>query len=112
MPANSLGWPARPRGVSWPKLFTFSSGMVEGIKGVQIGPGATALTRIPLLPSIWARPAVKLETAPLVEAYARSMGLGLSDWIEVVLMMDDPGSMCGTAALARWNMASMLVRNV
>src|ERR687893_1584633 len=108
MPANSLGWPARPSGVSLPKLFTFSSGMVEGISGVQIGPGATAFTRIPLLPSIWAKPAVKLETAPLVEAYAKSIGLGLSDWMEVVLMMDDPGRMWGTAALARWNMAAML----
>ena len=54
--------------MSLPKLSTLSGGMVEGISGVQIGPGATAFTRIPLLPSIWARPAVKLETAPLVEA--------------------------------------------
>ena len=50
------------------KLFTLSGGMVEGISGVQIGPGATAFTRIPFSPSICARPAVKLETAPLVEA--------------------------------------------
>src|SRR4051794_36079772 len=66
MPANSRGCPARPNGVSAPKLFTFSGGMVEGINGVQIGPGATAFTRMPLPPSIWAKPAVKLETAPFV----------------------------------------------
>jgi hypothetical protein len=40
------------------------------------------------------------------------MGLGLSDWMEVVLMMDDPGRMWGTAAFARRNMAVMLVRKV
>src|SRR5207247_6679891 len=35
-------------GTCLPKFFTASSGIVEGISGVQIGPGATALTRMPL----------------------------------------------------------------
>jgi hypothetical protein len=35
-----------------PKFSTISSGIVDGIKGVQIGPGATALTRIRLAASI------------------------------------------------------------
>jgi hypothetical protein len=55
MPASSPGWPARPSGVSLPKLFTLPDGMVEGIKGVQIGPGATAFTLMPLLSNIWAK---------------------------------------------------------
>jgi hypothetical protein len=54
--------------VSFPKLITFSRGMVEGISGVQIGPGATAFTRMPFSPSFWASPAVKFDTAPFVEA--------------------------------------------
>ena len=39
--ANSAGCPARPNGVSLPRFFTFSSGIVAGISGVQIGSGAT-----------------------------------------------------------------------
>ena len=42
--------------------------MVDGISGVQIGPGATAFTRMPFLASIPASPAVKLAMAPLVVA--------------------------------------------
>jgi hypothetical protein len=30
-----------------PKFLTAGSGMVDGISGVQIGPGATAFTRMP-----------------------------------------------------------------
>ena len=38
-------WPGgNPTGVSGPKFETFSPGMVEGTKGVQIGPGATLFT--------------------------------------------------------------------
>ncbi|MNP60725.1 hypothetical protein D3C76_1558330 [compost metagenome] len=51
-----------------PKFCTFSSGMVETISGVQIGPGATLFTRMFFGPSICARPAVKLAIAPLVVA--------------------------------------------
>jgi len=66
--ANSAGWPARFIGTCFPKFVTASSGMVEGISGVQIGPGATALTRMPLPASIWASPPVKFWIAPLVVA--------------------------------------------
>jgi hypothetical protein len=55
--ASSAGWPARPSGVDSPKLSIFSSCMVAGMSGVQIGHGATALTRIPLAPTICASPA-------------------------------------------------------
>jgi hypothetical protein len=42
--------------------------MVEGMSGVQIGPGATAFTRMPRSASICASAAVKFEIAPLVAA--------------------------------------------
>jgi hypothetical protein len=65
--ATSSGWPGRPMGTSLPKAATCSAGMVAGISGVQIGPGATALTRIPLPTSCWDRLRVKATIAPLVE---------------------------------------------
>ena len=42
---------------------------MDGISGVQMGPGATLLTRIPLSPNSCARLARKLATAALVAAY-------------------------------------------
>jgi hypothetical protein len=51
-------------GTCLPKFLTVSSGIVEGIKGVQIGPGATALARMPFSASICARPPVKFWIAP------------------------------------------------
>src|SRR4029077_12963771 len=53
-------WPARPKGVFSPNEATFSGGIVDGISGVQIGPGATLLTRIPFSPSNCARLADRL----------------------------------------------------
>ena len=45
--AISLGWLGRPIGaVNWSMA---SWVMVEGMSGVQTGPGQTALTRMPLL---------------------------------------------------------------
>jgi hypothetical protein len=41
------GLPGPPQWVCSPNNSTFSSGMVAGMSGVQIGPGATELTRIP-----------------------------------------------------------------
>ena len=38
---------------------------MEGVSGVQIGPGATLLTLIPRSPSSWASLAVKLAMAAL-----------------------------------------------
>jgi hypothetical protein len=40
--------------------------MVEGISGVHVEPGATALTRMPRSASSFARPSVKLMMAALV----------------------------------------------
>ena len=48
--------------------------MVAGISGVQIGPGATLLTRMPRSPSSCARLAAKLAMAALVAAYGASVG--------------------------------------
>ena len=45
--ATSLGCPGRPSVLDLPKRSTFSGGKDAGINGVQIGPGATPLTRIP-----------------------------------------------------------------
>src|SRR3954454_4718309 len=101
MAASSLGWPARPGGAVWPKLFTFSSGMVEGINGVQIGPGATLFTRMPFGPNSCARLAQKLATAAFVAAYGASSGEGMSELTDELPMIADPGFMCGTAALTR-----------
>ncbi|WP_084659922.1 alpha/beta hydrolase [Rhizobium sp. IBUN] len=42
------------------------------MSGVQIGPGATALTRIPLTASISARPAVKFEICPDLRGFGKS----------------------------------------
>src|SRR5215218_4857315 len=99
--ASSAGCPARPSGVSSPKLATFSSGMVAGISGVQIGPGATLLTRIPFSPSSCARLAEKFAIAALVAAYGASVGLGMSELTDELPMKDEPGPICGRAALAR-----------
>jgi hypothetical protein len=81
-----------------PNFSTCSGGMVAGINGVQIGPGATLLTRMPRSPSSWARPAVKFAIAPLVVAYGSSVGRGMSELMELVLMIDAPAPKCGSAA--------------
>src|SRR6195952_5741021 len=99
--ASSAGWPGRFIGTCLPKFLTASFGIVEGIRGVQIGPGATALARIPFSASIWAKPPVKFWIAPLVVAYARSIGFGISELTDAVLIMALPGFMCGTAAFVR-----------
>ena len=49
-----------------PKVFTSSAEKDAGISGVQIGPGATALTRIPCSTSDSARERVNVTIAPLV----------------------------------------------
>jgi hypothetical protein len=91
---------------------TFSSGIVAGMSGVQIGPGATLFTRIPRAPSSCARLAVKFAMAAFVAAYGASAGDGLSEFTDELAMIDEPGFMCGTAALHRWNIAEMFVANV
>ena len=55
----------RPMGLV--NCFWALSGIVDGIKGVQTGPGAMALTRMPL-PTCWLlKPRVKLTMAPFVD---------------------------------------------
>jgi hypothetical protein len=98
--------------VSVPKLSTFSGGMVAGMSGVQIGPGATLLARMPFSPSICARLAVKFAMAAFVAAYGARVGDGLSELTDELPMIDDPGATSGTAALHRWNIAEMFVANV
>ena len=67
---------------------------------------------MPLSASNWARPALKFAIAPFVAAYGNNVALGLSELIELVLMIDAPGCMCGTAALHRWNIALTLTWKV
>src|SRR3954451_18572421 len=101
-----------PSGVSESNCSTFSVGMVAGMSGVQIGPGATLLTRMPCSPRSCARLAQKLAIAALVAAYGASCGDGMSEFTDELPMMEDPGFMCGTAALARRNKARTLVSKV
>ena len=75
--------------------------MVAGISGVQIGPGATLFTRIPRSPSNCARLAQKLAIAAFVAAYGASAGEGMSEFTDELPMIDEPGPMCGSAALVR-----------
>ena len=63
-----LGLSGRASGACWPKLAAFSAAIVEGMSGVQIGPGATQLTRMPRWPSIWDSPPVKFWIAAFVAA--------------------------------------------
>ena len=65
--ATSSGWPARFIGTSAPNFATLSGGKVDGISGVQIGPGATPLTRMPFSTSACDSERVKATMAPLVD---------------------------------------------
>src|SRR6476620_8751269 len=86
--------------------------MVDGISGVQIGPGATLLARMPFSPYIWARLAVKLAIPALVIAYGASCGLGMSEFTDEELMIEPPGGVCGMASLHSTNIAVRLVATV
>src|SRR3546814_1090445 len=66
--ATSLGWPGRPIGVLSPKCSTFSGDAPpKGLSGVQMGPGATPFTRMPLSTRFSDRERVKAVMAPLVD---------------------------------------------
>jgi hypothetical protein len=65
--ATSSGSPARPSGVSEPNVATSFAEKVDGIRGVQIGPGATALTRIFFSANACESERVKAMIAPLVD---------------------------------------------
>src|SRR6266496_5118761 len=104
--------PARPSGTFLPKFSTLSSGIVDGMSGVQIGPGATLFTRMPFPPKSCARLAAKFAMAAFVAAYGANVGDGMSEFTDELPMMDEPGAMCGTAALQRWNIAETFVANV
>jgi hypothetical protein len=63
-----LGWPGRFIGVFWPKVASFSGlDPPDGLSGVQIGPGATPLTRMPLSSRFCDSERVNAVIAPLVE---------------------------------------------
>src|SRR3954451_5187834 len=83
--------------------------MVDGINGVQTGPGATLFTRMPRSPSSWARLAVTLAMAAFVAAYGSRVGLGVSELTEELPMIDEPAFMCGSAAFVRWKNALRLI---
>ena len=52
--ASSSGCAGRPIVTSFPNFATSLAGFADGLSGVHTGPGATALTRIPLSASICA----------------------------------------------------------
>jgi len=58
--------PGLPSVVSLPNDATLSAGNVDGISGVQIGPGATALTRIPRSAKAFDKERVNAAMAPFV----------------------------------------------
>ncbi len=69
MPPNSAGIPARPSGVCAPHCFCFSGCAPPLIcSGVQIGPGATPLTRMPFGASCLANDFTKFIVAAFVWA--------------------------------------------
>src|SRR5687768_8508777 len=65
--ATSSGCPTRPIGVSFPNEATLSASNVDGMSGVQMGPGATAFTRMPRSASESASERVNDTIAPLVD---------------------------------------------
>src|SRR3954454_24074544 len=66
--ASSAGCAGLPVGFDSPKCAAASGVVVDVISGVQTGPGATALTRMPRSISSFERPFVKVTIAPFVEA--------------------------------------------
>src|SRR5436190_3407290 len=103
--ASSAGWPARFIGTDLPNSATVLAGIVDGISGVQIGPGATQFARIPFSARIWARFPVKFWMAAFVAAYGSSVGRGASTLTDAVLMIDPPAFMCFRACFAMRNIA-------
>src|SRR5688572_25193239 len=99
-------------GTCSPKLPTFSGGMVAGMSGVQIGPGATLFTRMPFSASICASEALKLAIPALVIAYGARFGLGWSEFTDDEFMIDAPGCMWGSASLVRVNIADRFTASV
>ena len=65
--ATSKGCPARPSGTFVPKYFESSPVMLDMIRGVHMGPGATPLTRIFFLAKANAKDLVNETIAPFVE---------------------------------------------
>ena len=59
-----------------------------------------------------ARLAQKFAIAAFVAAYGARDGDGMSEFTDELPMIDAPGCMCGTAALARWKNADTFVAKV
>ena len=87
-------------GTCWPKLATCSAGMVRRTRGR----GATLLARTALSASRPARAAAEFDPGlgDVVGQEFRRRHIRVD---EPPPMIDDPGRMCGRAALHRWNMA-------
>jgi hypothetical protein len=78
--AHSHGSPTRPSGVSLPNFLTLSAGNVAGMSGVQMGPGATAFTRIPSLASEPDSDRVAFWFDDLAGEIASAQGAGPFSW--------------------------------
>ena len=76
--AISSGSPRRPNGMLPEIAFRTASGLPLRNKSVAVGPGATALTLIPLEARSLARTRVICSIAPLVLLYSRYAGLTMA----------------------------------
>jgi hypothetical protein len=101
MGATSAGCPGRFSGADCPKDATRSGGIVAGMSGVQIGPGATQLTRMPRSASSCPRLAVRFAIAALVAEYGTSCAGALSLVTELVFRIEAPAFRWGSAAFVR-----------
>ena len=72
--------------------------MVPGMNGVQIGPGATAFTRMPLPVSAFANDREKARFAPFVVEYPTRESLPLKALTLVVFTIVAPSFRWGSAA--------------
>jgi len=75
-----LGSPARPKGTSEPNSATSFGLKVEGMSGVQTGPGTTPLTRIAFEETAWAKDRVK-PTIAISGGRVKIVGCSLVDFI-------------------------------
>src|SRR3546814_18304022 len=101
--ASSTGVPERPIGVCAPSASIFSFGTNAVWRGVQTGPGATPLTRMPRSMSCCAIARVQFAMPAFDTAYSARDGEGWKPCTLEVVMIAEPGLRCGDAALVSQN---------
>src|SRR5688572_28882826 len=81
-----------------------SGGQARSKAGVRIGPGDTALQRMPLRPYCVATESVRVLIAAFAAAYAVCERSPASDWFDEALMIEPP------PAASMWGMAYLQAR--